>query len=367
MCWPRGSSQKVCAARSAGDGMTTTQANPILLDGSYGEGGGQILRTALGLSALTGKPFAISKIRAGRKKPGLLRQHLACVKAATAICAAEVRSAEIGSTELTFTPREVMAGRYHFAVGSAGSSTLVLQTILPPLLLATGESVVSLEGGTHNPFAPPVDFLMAAFLPIVKRMGGEVDVAIERCGFFPAGGGRWTATIRPAKKLSPITLNERGEPMRRLAKAIVADLPGEIAKRELERVEKRLGWHGDQLQIRQLPQGQGPGNALMLTLESEHVTEVCTSFGERGVSAENVGDGAVEQMRQYLTATAPVGEHLADQLLIPFALAGSGSFTALKASLHTMTNIDVIRRFLGVHIEVSTQPSGECRISFTTN
>jgi len=353
--------------------MMTTQANPILLDGSHGEGGGQILRTALGLSALTGKPFAISNIRAGRKKPGLLRQHLACVKAATAICAAEVRGAEMGSTELSFTPNEVTAGRYHFAVGSAGSSTLVLQTILPPLLLAQGqsgrgsarESVVSLEGGTHNPFAPPVDFLTAAFLPIVKRMGGEVDVAIDRCGFFPAGGGRWTATIRPAQKLSPITLNERGEPLRRVARAIVADLPGEIAKRELERVEKRLGWQGDQLQIRQLPQGQGPGNALMLTLESEHVTEVCTSFGERGVSAENVGDGAVEQMREYLAATAPVGEHLADQLLIPFALAGGGSFTAVKASLHATTNIDVIQKFLKVRIDVSPRPGGGCCFVFT--
>src|SRR5580704_3876555 len=203
-------------------------ADIIQIDGSIGEGGGQILRTALGLSMVTGQPFRIEKIRAGRDKPGLLRQHLTAVNAAAAICGASVEGAAISSRELSFSPGKVKPGEYTFSIGSAGSTTLVLQTVLPALLTANGPSSLTLEGGTHNPHAPPIDFLEKAFLPLINRMGPAVNVTLERAGFYPAGGGRVAVKIRPAAKLSPLEIPERGEIKRRAAKAVVAALPGEI-------------------------------------------------------------------------------------------------------------------------------------------
>jgi RNA 3'-terminal phosphate cyclase (ATP) len=321
----------------------------ILIDGSIGEGGGQILRTALGLSMVTGQPFRIEKIRAGRDKPGLLRQHLTAVNAAAAICGASVEGAAISSRELSFTPGKVKAGEYTFSIGSAGSTTLVL----PALLTADGPSSLTLEGGTHNPHAPPIDFLEKAFLPLINRMGPTVNVTLERAGFYPAGGGRFIVNVQPAAKLLPLHLPERGEIKRRLAKAVVAALPGEIAKRELQKVEKMLGWSGEQLQIRQLPNEWGPGNLLTLEIESEHVTEVFTGFGMKAVTAEAVADQAVQQARGYLAAKIPVGESLADQLLLPLALAGEGSFVTHSPTRHTKTNIEVITRFLPVRVAVA--------------
>ncbi|HEX8343089.1 MAG TPA: RNA 3'-terminal phosphate cyclase [Tepidisphaeraceae bacterium] len=334
--------------------MATDEIN---IDGARGEGGGQVLRTALGLSALTGRPFSIKNVRAGRKKPGLMRQHLAAVRAAAQICSASVRGAEIGSEELSFQPGAVTPGDYTFAIGSAGSTTLVLQTVLPALLTASGPSTITLEGGTHNPLAPPVDFIEHAFLPVVNRMGPRVDLKFDRHGFYPAGGGRWSVAITPAAKLTPVTINTRGKTKTRQAKAIVAGLSGSIALRELERVEARLGWSGDDLCIRQIPDDEGPGNVVMLKIESEHVTEVFTSFGSKGITAMAVADEAVDQTRAYLLSTAPVGVHLADQLLIPFALAGGGNYVATGVTPHATSNIEVIHAFLDVRI--TTGPAGE--------
>jgi RNA 3'-terminal phosphate cyclase (ATP) len=328
-------------------------ADIIQIDGSIGEGGGQILRTALGLSMVTGQPFRIEKIRAGRDKPGLLRQHLTAVNAAAAVCGASVEGAAISSRELSFTPGKVKAAEYTFSIGSAGSTTLVLQTVLPALLTADGPSSLTLEGGTHNPHAPPIDFLEKAFLPLINRMGPTVNVTLERAGFYPAGGGRFVVKVQPAAKLLPLHVPERGEIKRRLAKAVVAALPGEIAKRELQKVEKMLGWSGEQLQIRQLPNEWGPGNLLTLEIESEHVTEVFTGFGMKAVTAEAVADQAVQQTRRYLAAKIPVGESLADQLLLPLALAGAGSFMTHSPSRHTKTNIEVITRFLPVRVALA--------------
>src|SRR5258705_2280598 len=195
----------------------------LTIDGSFGEGGGQILRTALALSLVTGKPFRIENIRAGRKNPGLLRQHLTAVNAATEISRSEVMGAAIGSRELTFAPGSVVAGTYAFAVGTAGSTTLVLQTVLPALLVASGTSKVILEGGTHNPFAPPFDFLEKTFLPLVNRMGPQVTAELERPGFYPAGGGRMNVTVEPADALRELALPARGEVRARRAKAVVAN------------------------------------------------------------------------------------------------------------------------------------------------
>ena len=325
----------------------------LILDGSFGEGGGQILRSALGLSLVTGEPFRIEKIRAGRKNPGLLRQHLTAVQAAAMVGAAEVTGAFVGSKELTFKPTRIQGGDYAFAIGTAGSAMLVLQTILPALLLADKASTLRLEGGTHNPFAPPFDFLTKSFLPILNRMGAKVSARLERYGFYPAGGGKAHFTIEPCTKLQPINLLERGELIRKSVKAIVANLPRHIAERELDVIRRRMEFDQEQLEIIETTNSNGPGNALLMEIESQNVTEVFTAFGEKGVSAERVAEQVIKEAREYLYREAAVGEHLADQLLLPMALAGGGAFTTLKPSLHTTTNIEVIRQFLDVQITVT--------------
>lgn len=330
----------------------------LRLDGSLGEGGGQILRTALGLSLVTGQAFCLEKIRAGRKKPGLLRQHLTAVEAAAAIGQAEVEGAELGSGQLRFTPRQVMAGDYRFAVGTAGSATLVLQTVLPALAIASGTSQVVLEGGTHNPFAPPFDFLAKTFLPLFSRMGPKVTALLHRPGFFPAGGGRFNVVIQPAARLSGLEILERGEIRRRCGRALVAGLPRMIAEREVAALRRALGWLEREFVVEEMDARCGPGNAVLVELESEQLTEVCSAFGEKGVSAEAVAGRAAEEARRYLASSAPVGEHLADQLLVPLALAGRGSFLTLSLSGHARTNIEIIQRFLEVKIRTEPEPDG---------
>lgn len=334
------------------------------LDGSEGEGGGQILRTALSLSMCTGTPIRIANIRARRKVPGLMRQHLTAVQAAAEICGAELEGGRVGSTRLSFVPGPIRGGDYRFAIGTAGSCTLVFQTVLPALLQADVPSSIRLQGGTHNPLAPPYHFLERAFLPLLRRMGADVSLELKRFGFFPAGGGEFTASITPAPAtLAPLTLDQPGARLDAYAESFCAALPISIARRELDVVRRRLGWSEDRLLQRGLSNDQGPGNALLITLEQEAVTEVFTGFGEKGVTAEAVAGHAVDQVRQYLASGAAVGPYLADQLLLPLALAGSGRFTASAVTRHSLTNAEVIRRFLGTPIRTETLDSGGCRIS----
>jgi len=320
----------------------------IELDGSRGEGGGQILRSALSLSMATGRAFRIRRIRAGRAKPGLLRQHLTAVQAAAAVCGARTAGALLGSQALEFVPGAVRGGDYEFAIGSAGSCTLVLQTVLPALLRVDAPSTLKLSGGTHNPFAPPAHFLQRAFLPLLAKMGARVKLEIVRCGFYPAGGGELRVHIEPCVALAPLHLMQRGAVLRIHAESLVAGVPAQVARRELAVVQVALGLADEALALRELPPDQGPGNALLLTCEHEHASEVVVAFGERGVSAEKVAARAVSEMRAYLEAGAAVGEHLADQLLLPMALAGSGSFSTTAPSAHTLTNAEVIAEFLPV-------------------
>ncbi len=320
----------------------------IHLDGATGEGGGQILRTALTLSMITGQPFTISNIRANRPKKGLMRQHLVAVQAAASVSGAVVSGAEIGSTQLVFSPKGMRAGDYEFAIGSAGSSTLVLQAVILALLYADGPSTVRVSGGTHNPMAPPAPFLQRAYCPLLAKMGAHVDIKLLRAGFYPAGGGIVEASVMPCARLAPLELMERGERIAAYAEAIVAGIPGGVAERELECVGSEMGWSGEQLLVRGLPGEQGPGNALLLTLEYEHVTEVIVAFGEKAVRAETVAKNAVAEARGYIASQAAVGEHLADQLMLPLALAGGGRFTAASVSQHALTNAEVIAKFLPV-------------------
>ena len=327
----------------------------MTIDGSQGEGGGQILRTSLALSLVTGQSIRMVNIRAGRKKPGLMRQHLTAVEAATEIGQATASGAIIGSRELRFTPKEIRAGEYRFAVGTAGSTTLVLQAVLPALWTASGPSTLTLEGGTHNPYAPPFDFLKRSFLPLVARVGSRIDARLERPGFYPAGGGKMVVTIEPAAKLTGFDLNERGDIKRCQAKAVVANLPRRIAERELAVIRQRLEWPDDCLTVEEAAGSRGPGNVVSIEIEGEHVTEVVTSFGQKGVKAETVAERAIQAVGQYLAADVPVGRNLADQLLIPLALAGGGSFITLTPSQHTKTNADVLQRFLDVRIELTSR------------
>ena len=335
----------------------------IELDGSRGEGGGQILRTSLSLAMVTGQAFRIARIRAGRPKPGLLRQHLVAVQAAAQICGATVSGDALGSTVLEFAPGPVRGGDYGFAIGSAGSCTLVLQTVLPALLCAEQASTLKLSGGTHNPFAPPAHFLQRAFLPLMAKMGAQVDLAIERCGFYPAGGGELSVRIAPCGVLKPLHLEARGAAVRLYAESLVAGVPAQVAKRELAAVQAAFGLSEEALLVRGLPPDQGPGNVLLLTCEHEHVSEVVVAFGERGVSAEQVAARAVADMRTYLATPAAVGEHLADQLLLPLSLAGGGSFTTLSPSGHSRTNAEVIEKFLPVHIGFDALPGNLARVT----
>jgi len=324
----------------------------ISIDGSFGEGGGQILRTALSLSLSTGTPFRIENIRAGRQQPGLLRQHLTAVLAASEIGGADVEGAVLGSTNLAFTPQTVRTGEFRFAVGTAGSGTLVFQTILPALMRATATSWLVIEGGTHNFAAPPFDFLERAFLPLICRMGPKVSVKLERYGFYPAGGGRFVAQIEPCPALTPIQLGVRAQIRSKRVRAIVANLARRIAEREIEKVVSMLSCPPECLFIEETRNSPGPGNIVFIEVLSDEVTEVFSSFGRLGVAAEKVGDEVARQAREYLASRAAVAEHLADQLLLPMALARAGSFTATKLSMHARTNLEVISKFLPVRFQV---------------
>lgn len=323
----------------------------IELDGAAGEGGGQILRSSLTLAMITGRPFRIRQIRARRAKPGLMRQHLVAVQAASQICGAQVSGATVGSQELEFVPGPIRGGDYRFAIGTAGSCTLVLQTVLPALLTADRPSTLHLSGGTHNPMAPPVQFLQRAFCRLLAEMGAQVDVHLERFGFYPAGGGEVVATVRPCAQLQPRSWMERGERKAAYAECFIAGIPPRVAQRELECVGKAMNWGEEQLLARRLPDNQGPGNALMLTLEYAHTTEVLTAFGEKSVTAENVARQAVQRARKHLCTKAAVSEYLGDQLMLPLALAGGGGFTVDEVSMHARTNAEVIERFLPVRFE----------------
>ena len=329
----------------------------ITLDGSQGEGGGQILRTGLALSMVTGRSLRIERIRAGRAKPGLMRQHLACVQAAVEVSGGQAAGADLGSQALEFTPGTVRAGDYTFRIAGAGSCLLVLQTVLPALMLSDAPSRLQLAGGTHNPMAPPFDFLQRAYAPLLARLGVGLALTLERRGFYPAGGGLLQAEIAPALVLAPFDLTERGAPVAAWAEALAPGLARSIAARELEVLGQRLGWthEADQLRAPGVRQHEGPGNVLMAMLEYAQVTEVFCQFGERGVSSETVARRLADEVQAFQGTQAATGPHLADQWMLPLALAvwrtgQAASYTASELTEHTRTNAAVINACLPVRV-----------------
>lgn len=332
------------------------------LDGSIGEGGGQILRTALALSAVTGQPFRLRNVRAGRTKPGLARQHLTAVLAAAQVAGAELEGAELRSRDVTFRPRRIRPGPYRFTTGGAGSATLVLQTILPPLLVASGPSEVVLDGGTHNPFAPPFDFMERTLAPLLRRMGADFELVLERPGFYPAGGGRFRARVRPGNALRPLDLPSRGAVVARRARALISALPRHIGERELDTVGALLSIGPEARTLVEVDDPVGPGNAVLIEVTCEEVVALFTGFGERGVPAEDVARTAAEQARRWEAADVGAGPHLADQLLLPLALAGGGAFTTVRPTAHTETNAAVIRQFLDVDVTLDALEGDRWRV-----
>jgi RNA 3'-terminal phosphate cyclase (ATP) len=331
----------------------------ITIDGSLGEGGGQVLRTSLALSLVTGQPVTIDGIRGNRARPGLQRQHLTAVEAAIAVGDARADGAELSSPRLTFAPRTLRGGEFRFAIGTAGSTTLVLQTVLPALLAAPAPAAIVLHGGTHNPLAPSADFLLRTFVPALRVLGASIDVQLVRHGFAPAGGGVLAANVGPSR-LQPAAFLERGPIGLARARAVLSQLSPRIGERELAAVRRRLSvFHPEQLVVETVDSA-GPGNMLLLELPLAQWTEVVGVPGERGVSAEHVAAMACSAAKAFLDANVPVGEHLADQLLLPLALAGGGAFRTLPPSLHTRTNAQVIERFLPVRFAFRDEPDGSC-------
>lgn len=320
----------------------------LTIDGDIGEGGGQVLRTALALSVCRQIPFRIHNIRARRKNPGLQPQHLAAVNAAAAISQARVQGAEIGSSVLVFEPADIIPGNYEFRIGTAGSATLVMQTILPALMLTGTSSSVRVEGGTHNPLSPPFEFFARAFCPLLNRMGARIETALERPGFYPRGGGLLRVNIHPATALQPLILRERGTTQALSAEILLAHLPIHIAQRERAVLQESLTMVEDAIRIHEDDSAYSPGNAISVFIPSEHVTEVFSSIGQRGKPAETVAGEVVDEVNGYLLTAVPVGVHLADQLLLPLALANGGEYLTQVPSLHTRTNMNIITQFTGI-------------------
>jgi RNA 3'-terminal phosphate cyclase (ATP) len=336
----------------------------IHIDGQLGEGGGQVLRSALCLSMLTGRPLTINDIRGRRAKPGLLRQHLTAVQAACEVSDAQVLGAHLGSHTLVFRPKAVRHGEYHFAVGTAGSAPLVLQTVLCALLAAPGESRLVLEGGTHNPLAPTFDCLAVSYFPLLRLMGAQLRTELITPGFYPAGGGKFVVDVQGGKTLTGFDLTARGPLLRTHCEATLCDIPKHVAERELAVLTARLGHLNPSSRINRV-QSLGPGNVVSTYLHYASFTTTLVAFGEKRRSAEKVANELVDETSAYVSSDAAIDTHAADQLLLPLALAGGGQFSTLPPSLHFTTNAAVIAQFLPVNIQVA-RPNPERNFHLVT-
>jgi len=345
----------------------------IIIDGSYGEGGGQVLRTSLTLSVLLGEPVRIENIRAKRRKPGLQAQHLTGVRAIAQICDAKLEGAELGSLTLTFRPlSSPRAGEYSFDVaearkgGSAGATSLVFQTLLLPLALAPGQSRLTMRGGTHVAWSPSFHYLKHIYLPTMTCMGLEARAKVERWGWYPIGAGEMTASIRGRKEsyLSGLDLVERGELKRLWGISATSNLPAHIGQRQKKRTEEHLRERGfdPQIEIVDAP-SPGQGTTVFLVAEYEHAVAGFSSLGERGKPAEKVAEEACSEFIAYHQSEACLDKHLADQLILPMALAsGPSAFTTCEVTMHLLTNVWVVEQFLDVRFEIEGEEGEKGRV-----
>lgn len=320
----------------------------IEIDGSFGEGGGQIIRTALALSIITNKKIRIFNIRKNREKPGLLRQHLTALNAACEISSARVEGNFLKSTEFFFEPKKIKANKYHFSIGSAGSTTLVFQTLFPALFFANDESELIIEGGTHNSSAPPFDFLRESFFNVLAKMGMKINATIERYGFYPKGGGKIRFHITPIKALNEIELVDQ-EIKKMEVISYISKLPDYIAKDEIEIVSDKLSINKNNCYIKRVD--SGPGNVLVVKVIAKDLTNVFTSFGVQGIYRAKVAENVINQVKNFLSSKAVVDEHLADQLLLPMCLCKKGKYRTTNLTMHTKTNIEIIKEFIDIDIQ----------------
>jgi RNA 3'-terminal phosphate cyclase (ATP) len=346
----------------------------ITVDGSMGEGGGQVLRAALALSMGLGKAFRLTRIRAKRPKPGIKRQHLTCVSAAKAICQARVTGDEINSTELSFFPGEARGGDYTFRIGTGGSVALVLQAIVPPLLTAKKSSRLAVIGGTHVPYAPPFEFMQQTLFPQIARLGPRISASLDKAGYMEIGGGRVCVEICPAPRLALFRSEDRGKFIEAAAIIYGHNLPEGVAEREslilLSEPYAALGLTRDRLRLEngsdaagQAALPAGGGNAVIVILRHEKTVSVFGEIGWRGRSAEVVASQACKRALEFLSAGAPIERHLADQLLVPMALAGGGDFVAQSVSPHTKTCMAVVEMFTGLKAAIRPEKGSAVRIT----
>ena len=335
----------------------------VFIDGSTGEGGGQILRTSLALSCITGKSLHIENIRAARRNPGLAKQHLSCVQAACQICNGKCQGAAQSSKVLDFQPKPVRSGDFHFDIGSAGSATLVIQTILPALFLADKPSTITVTGGTHNPLAPPFDFVCETFLPAIATAGFQGNCKLIKHGFFPAGGGKITFDIRPWQKRPHqiINLCEPGKEVQIHARIYTAKLPSHIGPRQ-QKLLLQSGLNIQDAEHIEVTDSDGPGNCVMIRLCDGRGTTVFTAFGMRGKPSRDVVGEVVNLAEDFLVSGAAIDRFSADQLLIYMAISKAGYYTTNELSSHLLTNMEIIKKFLDVNFSME-QDAGVYRVS----
>lgn len=326
----------------------------IEIDGSWGEGGGQVLRSALALSVLTGKAMRIENIRAGRKRPGLMAQHLQAVSAAAAVSGARVEDARLRSMGLIFEPHDIASGEYRFDIGTAGAVTLVLQTVLLPLAAGRGASRVTITGGTHVPWSPSYHYLERLWIPALRRQGVKAEISMSRAGFYPRGGGLIHAEIRASLPSAPLRLTEPG-PLRSLrVLSAVANLDTSIAERQSRQARQRLAGCGVPITVEHLClAAPSPGTMLMVEGDFAHSRCAYSALGARGKPAERVADEAVDTFLGFLASGAAVDEYFADQILLSLALtAGNSELRTAKVTRHLLTNAWVIGKFLNASIDI---------------
>lgn len=326
----------------------------IELNGAHGEGGGQILRSALALSLLTQQPFRLYNLRANRDKPGLRPQHLAAVQAAAQISNAHTTGAALNSHKITFVPQTVRGGAYTFSIPTAGAATLLLHTLYLPLLLSGTSAHLTLGGGTHVPYSPTFDYLLHIWQPAMQQIGLDIRLQFKQAGFYPEGGGEFDAILRPASRPAPLNAETRGDLVRIRGYSQGANLPEDILRRQkLHALNRLQAVCRDSKITLQTLSAAGKGTALFLLTESQHARAGFSALGKKGKPAEQVANEAVNDLLAYLNTPAALDPHLADQVLLPLAFAtGESNFSVSRVTQHLLTNADTIRAFLPVQIDI---------------